>query len=192
MRWIVVVLFTALLAACGQEQPNFNNTDITGSEIGGDFKLTDHHGQVRTLADFRGKVVAVFFGFTQCPDVCPTTLMEMKGVRERLGDEGERFQALFVTIDPARDTPQLLAEYVPAFHPSFLGLYGDEAATERTAKDFKVYYQKVAGSTPENYSMDHTAATYLFDPEGRLRLYVRLGAGVEAITHDVRLLLDGR
>lgn len=191
MRWIAVAFFSVLLAACGQGQPEFKNTDITGAALGQGFQLTDHHGQTRTLSDFRGKVVALFFGFTHCPDVCPTTLMEMKGVHEQLGPEAERFQALFVTIDPARDTPQLLAEYVPAFHPSFLGLYGDEEATERTAKAFKIYYKKVPGSTPETYSMDHTAATFIFDPEGRPRLYVRAGAGVEAIAHDVKLLLAG-
>ncbi len=184
-------LFLAL-AACGQGKPVFQNTDITGAEFGQDFQLTDHTGKVRTLKDFDGKAVVVFFGFTRCPDVCPSTLAEMKAVRERLGADAGRLQVLFITIDPERDTPRLLAEYVPSFDPSFLGLYGDMATTERTAKDFKIYYQKVPGSTPDNYSMDHTAASYIYDPRGHLRLYVRNGAGTDAITHDVKLLLDGR
>jgi protein SCO1/2 len=191
-RAAVFACFCLLLAACGQGKPAFQNTDITGAEFGQDFQLTDHNGQPRTLKDFSGKAVAVFFGFTRCPDVCPSTLAEMKAVRERLGTDADRLQVLFVTIDPERDTPKLLAEYVPSFDPSFLGLYGDMATTERTAKDFKVYYQKVPGSTPDNYSMDHTAASYLYDPRGHLRLYVRTGAGTDAITHDIKLLLDGR
>ncbi|MFO7188388.1 MAG: SCO family protein [Pseudomonadota bacterium] len=192
MRALFVALCSLILVACAPEGVQFKNTDITGSEVGRDFQLTDHTGRVRTLADFRGKVVAVFFGFTRCPDVCPTALMDMKGVRERLGEDAGRFQVLFITVDPARDTPQLLSEYVTAFDPTFLGLYGDDEAIRRTAEAFKVYYQKVPGSSADNYSMDHTAATYIYDPQGRLRLYVRAGAGIDAVVHDVKLLLAGR
>lgn len=164
--------------------------DVTGADWGRELALTDHTGKPRTLADFKGKVVAVFFGYTHCPDVCPTTLAEMKAVKEKLGKDGERVQVLFVTVDPERDTAALLAQYVPAFDPSFIGLYGDAEATARTAKEFKVYYKKVPGSSAANYSVDHTAALYLYDPSGRLRLFARHGQGADALAHDIRLLLD--
>jgi protein SCO1/2 len=134
-------------------------------------------------------VVAVFFGFTRCPDVCPTTLAELKAVKERLGPDGDRLQVLFITVDPDRDTPELLGRYVPAFDPTFLGLYGDADAIARTAKEFKVFYQKSPGSGPDNYSMDHTAATFIFDPQGRLRLFAKHGMGADALAQDIRLLL---
>jgi protein SCO1/2 len=151
--------------------------------------LTDHTGQPRTLADFKGKVVAVFFGFTHCPDACPTTLGELALVAKALGPQADRLQVLFVTVDPARDTPALLAQYVPAFHPSFLGLYGDAEATARTAKEFKVIYQKqqLQGGS---YSMDHSAGTYLFDTAGRLRLFAQYGQGAQSLLHDIQLLLQ--
>jgi len=180
----------ALLAACGPSQPSFNSTDVTGADFGRELRLTDHNGTPRALSDFKGKVVLVFFGFTRCPDVCPSTLAELKLVKDSLGKDGERFQVLFVTVDPERDTPELLAKYVPAFDPSFLGLFGDAEATARTTKEFKVFYQKVAGSTPQGYSVDHTAASYVFDPQGRLRLFVRPELGPDAITHDIKLLLE--
>jgi protein SCO1/2 len=178
------------LAACGPAQPSFRSVDVTGADFGRELKLTDHNGRVRTLADFRGKVTVVFFGFTRCPDVCPTTLAELKAVKDKLGADGERLQVLFVSVDPERDTPELLAKYVPAFDPSFLGLYGDADATARTAKEFRVFYQKVPGSSPDNYSVDHTAASYVFDPQGRLRLFVKHGQGADALVHDIKLLLD--
>ena len=133
----------------------------------------------------------MFFGYTRCPDVCPTTLAEMKAVKDKLGPEGDRLQVLFVTIDPERDTPELLAKYVPAFDPSFLALYGDADATAKAAKEFRVFYQKAAGSSPDNYSMDHTAATFLYDPQGRLRLFAKYGMGADALAQDIRLLLAG-
>jgi protein SCO1/2 len=182
----------ALLAACAPEKPAFKSVDVTGAEFGRELALTDHTGKPRTLADFKGKVVAVFFGFTRCPDVCPTTLAEMKLVKQRLGPDGDRLQVLFVTIDPERDTPELLAKYVPAFDPSFLGLYGDAEATAKTAKEFKVFYQKAAGSSPDNYSMDHTAATFIFDPQGRLRLFAKHGMGADALAQDIKLLLASK
>jgi protein SCO1/2 len=186
---LAAVAAALFLAACAPEKPSFNSVDVTGAEFGRELALTDHTGKPRTLADFKGKVVAVFFGYTRCPDVCPTTLAEMKLVKERLGLDGDRLQVLFVTIDPERDTPELLAKYIPAFDPSFLGLYGNAEATAKTAKEFKVFYQKVPGSSPDNYSMDHTAATFIYDPQGRLRLFAKHGMGADALTQDVRLLL---
>ena len=178
------------MAACSPGKPSFNSVDVTGADFGRELSLTDHTGKTRTLADFKGKVVAVFFGFTRCPDVCPTTLAELKLAKEKLGKDGERLQVLFVTVDPERDSPELLAKYVPAFDPSFLGLYGDADATARTAKEFKVFYQKVPGSSPDNYSVDHTAASYVYDPQGRLRLFVKHGQGADALVHDIKLLLE--
>jgi len=190
LRFVFVLLAAALLAGCGPSGPAFRNTDITGAEYGRDFALTDHNGKARTLADFRGKVVVMFFGYLRCPDVCPTTLAELKLVLEELGGDASRVQVLFVTLDPERDTQDLLAQYVTAFNPSFLGLYGDTQATARVAKEFKVFYQKAPGLTPGDYSIDHTAGSYVIDPQGRLRLYVGHGqaAGLAA---DLRLLLKG-
>jgi protein SCO1/2 len=186
LRGLAIVLAT--LAGCGGPGAQFKNVDITGADYGKDFSLTDHTGRARTLADFRGKAVVMFFGYTHCPDVCPTTLAELKMVKSRLGPDGERVQVLFVTVDPERDTQDVLAQYVPAFDPGFLGLRGDAAATARVAKDFKVFYQKVPGSKPDNYSIDHTAGSYVFDPQGHLRLFVRHGNAAN-LADDLRLLL---
>jgi protein SCO1 len=186
------IVAALLFAACTPEKPSFKSVDVTGAEFGRELALTDHTGKPRTLTDFKGKVVAVFFGFTRCPDVCPTTLAEMKLVKERLGADGDKLQVLFVTIDPERDTPELLAKYVPAFDPSFLGLHGNAEATAKTAKEFKVFYQKAPGSSPDNYSMDHTAATFIYDPQGRLRLFAKHGMGADALAQDIRLLLAAR
>jgi protein SCO1/2 len=193
--WISLLGISMLglsLAGCGQKAVEFKGTDITGVEWGRDFRLTDHTGKARTLADFRGKVVVVFFGYTHCPDVCPTTLSEMAGVMKRLGDDAQRVQVIFVTLDPARDTPALLAQYVPAFHPSFLGLYGDEATTRSTAQDFKVFYQRQETGSAVGYTLDHAANTFVYDPAGRLRLLFGFGSGVDNISHDIRELLAGR
>ena len=186
------VLAALLFAACAPEKPSFKSIDVTGAEFGRELALTDHTGKPRTLADFKGTVVAVFFGFTRCPDVCPTTLAEMKLVKDRLGADGDKLQVLFVTIDPERDTPELLAKYVPAFDPTFLGLYGNAEATAKTAKEFKVFYQKAPGSSPDNYSMDHTAATFIYDPQGRLRLFAKHGMGADALAQDIKQLLAAR
>ena len=189
MARVAALAAAAALAACGEGQPSFRSVDVTGADFGRELRLTDHTGRARTLADFKGKVTVVFFGFTQCPDACPTTLAELKSVKEQLGNDGDRLQVLFVTVDPERDTPELLAKYVPAFDPSFLGLYGDAEAIARTAKEFRVFYQKVPGTSPGSYSVDHTVAAYVYDPAGRLRLYVKHGQGADALVHDVRLLL---
>jgi len=190
MRAIVAVIAAAmLLAACSPEAPTFKGADITGASFGRELALADHHGKARTLADFRGKAVVIFFGFTQCPDVCPTALSALAEAMRRLGPDAARVQVLFVTIDPERDTADLLSRYVPAFHPSFLGLRGDAEATARVAKEFKVIYQKVPGQTPDTYTMDHSAGLYLLDPQGRLRVFESHGQGAEAIAHDLAQLL---
>jgi protein SCO1 len=177
-----------VLAGCSGSGPSFKNTDITGADYGKDFALADHTGKARTLADFRGKVVVMFFGFTRCPDVCPVTLAELKAIKDQLGEDGKKLQVLFVTVDPERDTPKLLAHYVPAFDPSFLGLYGDPAAIAKVAKDFRVFYQKAPGKTPDSYTVDHTAGSYVFDPQGRLRLFARQGNAANLVG-DIRILL---
>jgi protein SCO1/2 len=184
------LLLAALCAGCGPAQrgPAFELSDITGAEFGRDFSLTDHTGAPRTLADFKGKVVAVFFGYAHCPDVCPVTLAELAIVARELGADAARLQVLFITVDPARDTPAVLARYVAAFNPAFLGLYGDAEATKRTAKEFKVFFQNQPASGG-NYSVDHSAGTYLFDPAGRLRLFASYGQGAPKLLHDIRLLL---
>ncbi|ALD89531.1 SCO family protein [Cupriavidus gilardii] len=193
LRQLLLVALLALgLAACGQQKPTFQNIDVTGgSEFGKDFKLTDHTGKQRTLADFKGKAVVMFFGYTHCPDVCPTTMVEWKTVMEQLGPDADRVQVLFITVDPERDTQALLAQYVPAFDPRFLGMRpADEAALRQLTKDFKVFYAKVPGSSPGNYTVDHSAGSYVFDPEGRLRLFIRHGQGTEPIVKDMKQLLS--
>jgi protein SCO1/2 len=191
MRLLAALAAALLVAACGPSRPSFQNTDVTGAEFGRELRLAGHDGKPRTLADFQGKVVAVFFGFTHCPDVCPTTLATMREVKEKLGADGARLQVIFVTVDPERDTPELLSKYVTAFDPTFLGLHGTQEEIAQAAKAFKVYYQKVPGKTPDTYTMDHTASTYLYDPQGRLRLFVRHGQSVDPIVQDIRALLAG-
>lgn len=185
------LLTLGVLAACTPPEPVFRSTDISGADYGKGFTLTDHHGQVRTLADFRGKVVTLFFGYTQCPDVCPTALSGMSEVISRLGADGERVQVVFVTVDPERDTPALLAEYVPLFDPRFLGLTGSPEEIAVVAKEFRVFYRK-SGDLEGHYTVDHSAGTYVFDPQGRLRLYLRHGEAAETVTADIQALLDGK
>jgi protein SCO1 len=192
VRLLVACVLTGLLAAgCGKQEGKFQATDITGAELGRELRLTDHNGTPRTLADFRGKVLVVFFGFTHCPDVCPTTLAELARARKSLGTQGERVQVAMVTVDPERDTPQVLKQYVTALDPTFLGLTGDGEAIARTAREFKVFYQKSAGSTPRTYSVDHSSGTFVFDPAGRVRLLVGYGQGAEVFAHDIGQLLNG-
>ncbi|WDZ95524.1 SCO family protein [Herbaspirillum sp. WKF16] len=182
----------ALVAGCGPSKPElkFNNTDVTGLDYAKDFALTDHNGQPRTLADFKGKVVVMFFGYTQCPDVCPTTMVEMANVMKELGPDADRVQVLFVSVDPERDTQEILAQYVPAFDKRFLGLRGSLEQTEKVAKEFKVFYQKVPGKQAGSYTMDHTAGSYVFDPAGHIRLFVKHGQGPQTLAHDIKLLLS--
>lgn len=189
LRRAVAVAALAALAACGARGPSFESTDITGASFGRDFALTAADGTRRTLADFRGKAVAIFFGYTQCPDVCPTTLAALADTMRKLGAGADRVQVLFVTVDPERDTPALLAQYVPAFDPRFVGLYGDRDATAAVAKEFHIIYQKVPTASG-GYTMDHSAGTYIFDPQGRLRLFVSNGQSSDVFAHDLRALLD--
>ena len=189
-RLLAVLLVAVTLGACTPAGPKFENTDVTGAGFGREFALDDPAGQRRTLADYRGKAVVVFFGFTQCPDVCPTALAALAEALRELGpDDAARVQGIFITIDPERDTPELLSRYAPAFHPSFVGLSGDAAATARVAKEFKVIYQKSPGRTPDTYTMDHSAGMFVFDPNGQLRLYVSHGRGAGALAHDLREIL---
>jgi protein SCO1 len=192
MRFLAAAALTAfitVLVACGQSSaPKFQLVDVTGAAFGKSLALNDHTGKPRTLADFQGKVVVVFFGFTQCPDVCPTTLAEMGKVVKELGTDGDKVQVLFVSVDPERDTPELLKQYVTAFHPSFLGLYGDAEATTRAAKEFKIYVQKQPAKNG-GYSVDHSAGTFILDQQGRLRLFAQYGAGAPALLGDIRTLL---
>jgi protein SCO1 len=186
----VMVLMTLALLACSPK-PEFKNIDITGaSGFGSDFSLLDVDGKTRTLADFKGKVVVMFFGYTQCPDVCPTTLTEMQQTMVLLGPQADKVQVLFVTVDPARDTAAILKQYVPSFDLRFIGLRpADEAALEKVTKDFKIYYKKVPGLSPGSYTIDHTAGSYVFDPEGHLRLYIKHAQGPETLAHDLKELL---
>jgi protein SCO1/2 len=177
------------VAACSDSKPKFNAIDLSGADYAKDFHLPDTDGRMRSLADFKGKVVALFFGYTQCPDVCPTTLSELAQAKQQLGPDGDKLQVVLVTVDPERDTPKVLKAYMANFDPSFIALVPTPAQLEQVAKDFKVYYKKVEGATPTTYSMDHSAATYLYDPEGRLRLYARYGSGAPALASDIGKLL---
>lgn len=180
-----------MLSGCA-EPVNFVSTDISNVSWGKDFNLTDHHGQPRRLSDFKGKAVVLFFGYTQCPDVCPTTLAAMRDTLSLLGEDASRVQVLFATLDPARDTAAVLAQYVPMFHPSFIGLRGDEPSIAALAKDFKVFYAVQAGATPSSYTIDHSTGSYAFDPQGRLRLLLRHGELPANIATDLKSLLAGK
>ena len=184
-----LLLLALLLAACSPDAPKFRSTDITGADFGRELALTGHDGKPRTLADFRGKLVVLFFGYTYCPDVCPTTLAEMAGVMKSLGKDAERVQVLMVTVDPERDTREVLAQYVAAFDPRFLGLYGDAAATQRAAKEFKIFYEKRPGATPSAYSVDHSGQSYVLDAKGNLRLFARHERIAQDLADDLRTLL---
>ena len=186
----LVTLAAGLLSACSDNAPKFSAIDVTGADYARDFALTDHNGQARTLKDFKGKVVVMFFGFTQCPDVCPTSMNELAEAKKMLGKDGDRLQGLFVTVDPERDTPEVLKAYMGNFDPTFLALYTTSPEQlAALAKDYKVYYKKVDGKTPTSYTMDHSAGSYVYDEEGKLRLYTRYGTGVQPLVNDIKLLL---
>jgi protein SCO1/2 len=188
-RFWSTIICSVALAACDAGAPRFKSTDITGADYGKSLELVDHTGRTRTLQDFRGKAVVVSFGFTHCPDVCPTTLADLSQALKSLGPEAERVQVLFVTVDPERDTRDVLAKYVTAFDPRFLGLSGDAAATQRVAKEFKVYYEK--RKTGDSYSVDHSGQSYVIDPEGRLRLFVRHDRIAADLPSDLKKILGG-
>lgn len=170
----------------------FNGVDITGAEYAQGLSLSDPSGRIRTLAEFKGKVVVVLFGFTQCPDVCPTSMAELAEVKRRLGPDGERVQGVFVSLDPARDTAAVLTDYMKAMEPSFVALRGTEDQISRAARDFKVFFQKVPTADGKSYTLDHTAGSYIFDPQGKVRLFVRYGMGADALTADLKLLLNDK
>jgi protein SCO1 len=189
-RRLAIVSTLALLAACQKsEGPAFKAVDITGAEYAKELELTDVDGKARHLSDFKGKLAVVFFGFTQCPDVCPTTMVELAQVKKAMGADGDKVQGIFVTIDPDRDTAAVLKAYVTNFSPDFIALRGDAEQTKAAAKQFKVFYAKVPGKTPDSYTMDHTAGSYIFDTQGRIRLFTRYGSGADALKHDLELLL---
>ena len=183
----IIICSLALLAACDRAGPKFKSTDITGVEYGRTLELTDQNGKPRHLEDFRGKAVVLFFGFTHCPDVCPTTLGDVANALQSLGADAGRVQVLFVTVDPERDDQKTLAQYVGAFDPRFLALYGDLAATQRTAREFKIYFEK--RKSGDSYTIDHSAQSYVIDPQGRLRLLVRQDRIREDLADDLRTLL---
>lgn len=191
-RVIFLCFFALFLTACSPDKPQFKSIDLTGADYAKDFALPDQNGQSRSIKDFAGKVVVVFFGFTQCPDVCPTSMAELAGIKKSLGADGNKLQAVFISVDPERDTPDILKAYMGNFDPTFLALRPSLEQMPVVGKDFKIYYKKVDGKTPTSYSMDHSAGYYIYDTKGRLRLYNRYGSGAEGLLGDIRLLLKGK
>ena len=181
-----------LLASCADDKPAFRAVDITGADYAKGWELSDQNGQVRTLKDFAGKVVVVFFGFTQCPDVCPTAMQEMVEAKQLLGADGARLQSIFITVDPERDTPELLKAYMANFGADFVALRPTPEQLTKVTKDFKIYFKKVEGKTPTSYTMDHSAGSFTFDPQGRVRLYNRHASGAAALAADAKILLSGK
>jgi protein SCO1/2 len=193
-RRLAMLAALAFVAGCDHDgapdsRPQFKATDVTGADFGRSLALPDQTGRMRTLEDFKGKVTVIFFGYTQCPDVCPTTLAELAQAKKSLGVRGDRVQGVFVTIDPERDTPEILRDYVATFDPGFIALRGTAEQTAAAAKEFKVFYAKVPGKSPGSYTMDHTAASYVLDADGRLRLFVRYDSGAAALAADLSALL---
>jgi len=192
LKLLLVGLSIASLYSCQQPeaaQP-FKSTDVSGIDSGKDFRLTDHLGKLRTLSDFKGKIVVLFFGYTHCPEACPNTLVELARVMKQLGPDADKVQVLFITLDPERDTQALLAQFVPSFNPKFIGLYGTPAQIAETAKEYRLFYSKGPGKSPGNYTLDHSVGTYIYDQSGRLRLHAAYGQGVDALVHDIKLLLN--
>lgn len=186
---LVGTAFVGLGCKQSETQQAFQSTDVFGANFAKDFQLTDHQGQQRKLADYKGKVVVLFFGYIHCPDICPTTLSDLASVMERLGPDANKVQVLFVTLDPERDKPEILAKFVPSFNPGFIGLYGTADEIAKTAKEYKLVYNKQPGKRPSNYTLDHSAGTYIYDPAGNLRLYASYGQAVDALVSDIRILL---
>ena len=189
LTWALSLGMGGGLMACSPDRPSFKGVDITGADYAQGFAVSDHNGQPRTLADFAGKVVIVFFGYTQCPDVCPTSMQELAEVKRLLGADGDKLQGLFITLDPERDTPEMLKAYMGNFDPTFLALHPTPDQLVAIAKDFKIYYKKVDGKTATSYTLDHSAGSYTFDTRGRVRLYNRYGSGAAALAEDVKTLL---
>ena len=189
IRACAATLVAALLAACSPEALKFKSIDITGADYVKGFALADHNGVQRSLADFKGKAVVVFFGFTQCPDVCPTALADLAEVKRLLGPQGDKLQGIFVSVDPERDTPEVLKAYMANFDPGFIALRPSMDQLPEVAKGFKVFYKKVDGPTPTSYTIEHSAGSYVFDPQGRVRLYSRQAVGAQGLAEDIALLL---
>ena len=192
LKAIFISLFGLFLTACSPDKPQFKSIDLTGADYAKDFVLPDQSGKTRSIKEFAGKVVVVFFGFTQCPDVCPTSMAELAGIKKSLGSDGDKLQAVFISVDPERDTPEILKAYMSNFDATFLALRPSLEQLPVVAKDFKIYYKKVEGKSPTSYSMDHSAGNYIYDTQGRLRLYNRYGSGAEGLLSDIRLLLKGK
>jgi len=186
---LALLAFLAGLSACSDPKLAFKGVDITGADYAKELNLPDQNGQVRKLKDFSGKLVVVFFGYTQCPDVCPTTMQELAEVKRLLGPDGDKLQAVFVTVDPERDTTELLKAYVENFDASFVALRPTQEQLPAIAKEFKIYFKRVEGKTPSSYTMDHSAGSYIFDTQGRVRLFNRYGTGAQALADDFKLLL---
>jgi len=183
----VLVLF---ISSCNSKiEPAFLSADITNASFGRDFKLSDHNGDIRSLADFKGKVIVLFFGYTSCPDICPSIMGKLARTIKKLGNNSNHVQVLFISVDPEHDTPALLKQYVSTFNPTFLGLSGDLQTTRNIAKEFKIAFQKQTGTTQDSYVMEHSTGVYIFDPKGKLRLYVNSGTNIDIISHDILELL---
>lgn len=180
---------TMALGACSPKPVSFKSTDITGAEFAKDLQLKDHFGKTRTMVDFKGKVVVVFFGFTQCPDVCPTSMSTMAEVKRLLAERADRLQVLFITVDPERDSQAVLQAYMRNFDQTFLALRPELEELKAVADGFKVYYKKVEGRTPTSYTMDHSAGKYVFDAQGRVRLFSSYGTEAAVIAQDIKTLL---
>lgn len=191
LRVLLIGLTVTSLLGCKQPAaaPSFKAMDVTEIHSGKGFRLTDHTGKPRSLSDFKGKIVVLFFGYTHCPEACPNTLMELALVMKRLGPEAGKVQVLFITLDPERDTQTLLSQFVPAFNPKFIGLYGTQEQTAETAKEYMVFYNKEPGKNPGNYTLGHSVGTYIHDQTGKLRLHASYGLGVDALVHDIKLLI---
>jgi len=189
-RFLWAALTVLALAACSPEKPKFNSIDVTGADYAKGFTLTDHNGQSRSLSDFKGKAVVLFFGYTQCPDVCPTSMAELAEIKRLLASDGDKLQGVFVTVDPARDTTELLKAYMTNFDPSFVAFTPTPEQLSVVAKDYKIYYKRVEGQTATSYSMDHSAGSYVYDTQGRLRLYSRYGMGAKLLAQDIQTLLN--
>lgn len=192
LKAVFISFFMFFTAACAPDKPAFKSIDLTGADYAKDFSLPDQFGKTRSIRDFSGKVVVVFFGFTQCADVCPTSMVEMAGIKKSLGADGDKLQAVFVSVDPERDTAEILKSYMGNFDPTFLALLPSAEQLPAVAKDFKMYYKKVEGRTATSYSIDHSAGNYIYDPQGRLRLFSRYGSGAEGLMQDIKLLLKGK
>ena len=186
--YAILTLAAGTIVACSEHKPAFSSIDVTGADYAKDFALTDHNGQPKSLKDFAGKVVVMFFGYTQCPDVCPTTMTELAEIKKLLGEDGSKLQGLFVTIDPERDTPAVLKAYMVNFDPSFLALVPTPPQLAALAKDYKIYYKKVEGKSDTSYTMDHSAGSYVYDTQGKLRLFTRYGTGPKPLADDIKML----